>query len=179
MTQHAIETRTAASIERLQIHVTLLRLLSYMFHHGINNTCSPHNAPPQPLHRSSLRSQFSTAVADQHLSVKHGTATCLLGTSDRCTGCGTAVSRRQDRPGSATLQSKTNGVMDALTQQMVGVRLVESEAGVGRLSEIEAKTAFTQATVALMKKLEPGSSAAAAMAMDGALQLHALPVSAC
>ena len=60
--------------------------------------------------------------------------------------------------GQVTLWSKAKGVMDALTQQMVGMGLVESEAAVGRLAETEATAAFTQATVALMERLEPGST---------------------
>ena len=60
--------------------------------------------------------------------------------------------------GQASLLSKTHGVMTAVTQQMIGLGLVESEAAVGRLSESDAVAAFSQAIVSLIEKLAPGST---------------------
>jgi hypothetical protein len=54
--------------------------------------------------------------------------------------------------------SKTNGVMMALTAQMVGMGLIATAAGVGRLSEDQATAAFSQAIVPLMEKLKPGAT---------------------
>jgi hypothetical protein len=53
---------------------------------------------------------------------------------------------------------ETNGVMEELTEQMVSLDRVGSEAAVGRLSEEEAAAAFTRAMEALMEKLERGST---------------------
>jgi hypothetical protein len=58
----------------------------------------------------------------------------------------------------STQWSKTNGVMKAITEQLVGLALVESEAGIGRLTEDDATTAITRAITALMERLKPGAT---------------------
>jgi hypothetical protein len=60
--------------------------------------------------------------------------------------------------GQVTQWAKTNGVMRALTEQMVSMGLVDSADGVGRLSEDDATAAFTRAIVALMEQLKPGAT---------------------
>ena len=54
--------------------------------------------------------------------------------------------------------SKANGVMNAVTEQMVSMELVESAVAIGRLTEEEATPAFTQAVVALMEEMKPGAT---------------------
>jgi hypothetical protein len=57
-----------------------------------------------------------------------------------------------------TQLSKTKGVMDAITAQLISMGVVESELGIGRLSQDEATTAFTQAIVAVMEQMKPRST---------------------
>ena len=61
-------------------------------------------------------------------------------------------------PGQQTQWTKTNGVMHAITEQLVSVGVVESAEGIGRLSEDEATTAFTRAFAALMEQLKVGAT---------------------
>ena len=60
--------------------------------------------------------------------------------------------------GQITHWSKANGVMNAVTEQMVSMELVESAVAIGRLTEEEATPAFTQAVVALMEEMKPGAT---------------------
>ena len=57
-----------------------------------------------------------------------------------------------------TQWTKTNGVMRAITAQMVRLALVDSPEAVGRLSEEDATAAFMQAIAALMEHLRPGAT---------------------
>jgi hypothetical protein len=57
-----------------------------------------------------------------------------------------------------TQWTKTNGVMGAISEQMISMQLVESREGIGRLSEEEATSIFTRAITALMEQLKPGAT---------------------
>jgi hypothetical protein len=57
-----------------------------------------------------------------------------------------------------TQWTKTNGVMGAISEQLVSMELVGSAEGIGRLSDDEATSAFTRAIAALMEQLKPGAT---------------------
>ena len=57
-----------------------------------------------------------------------------------------------------TQWSKTNGVMNAVTEQMVSMGAVESAVAIARLTEEAATLAFTQAMPRLMEEMKPGST---------------------
>jgi hypothetical protein len=73
--------------------------------------------------------------------------------------------------GDVSLWTKSNGVMEAITQQMVALGLVESAEGVGRLSEDATTLAFTQA-FGVHEPGEARSDEEEARAMDGDGRLH-------
>jgi hypothetical protein len=54
--------------------------------------------------------------------------------------------------------SKTRGVMEAITAQLISMGLVESELGIGRLSVDDATMSFTGAVAALVERLKPGAT---------------------
>jgi hypothetical protein len=58
-----------------------------------------------------------------------------------------------------TQWSKTNGVMRAITEQLVSMALVDSAMGIGRLSEDDATAAFTRAFAALTGEFKAGARA--------------------
>ena len=68
--------------------------------------------------------------------------------------------KKTDLTGTAqiTQWTKTNGVMAAISEQLLEMRLVESKESIGRLCEEDATSVFTRAWAALMEQLKPGST---------------------